>query len=62
MLKKYIKNHQYLLLFLIVLFIIGIIIGIVLYNVMPSVNQTSLTINLDNLKDQVLNNHLSNIV
>ena len=61
MLKKYIKNHQYLLLFLIVLFILGIIIGIVLYNVMPAVNQTSLTINLDNLKDQILNNHLSNI-
>ena len=61
MLKKYIKTHKYLLLFLSVLFVIGIIIGIILYNVMPSINQTSLIINLDNLKDQLLTNHLTNL-
>lgn len=61
MLKKYFKRHKYLLLFLLSLFIIGIASGIILYNIMPEINQTSLTINLDNLKEQLLNNHLNNI-
>lgn len=61
MLKKYIKRHKYLLLFLFMLLVVGIIIGIILYNIMPSINQTSLIINLDNLKDQLLSNHLNNL-
>lgn len=61
MLKKYFKRHKYLLLFLLSLFIIGIASGIILYNIMPEINRTSLTINLDNLKEQLLNNHLNNI-
>jgi hypothetical protein len=43
------------------LLVVGIIIGIILYNIMPSINQTSLIINLDNLKDQLLSNHLNNL-
>ena len=62
MLRKYLKNHKYLLFFLLSLFIMGIILGIIFYNIMPEINRTSLTINLDNLKDQLINNHLNDVM
>lgn len=61
MLKRYLSSHKYLILFLIALFVIGVILGLIFYNIMPEINRTSLIINLDNLKDQLINNHLNNI-
>src|SRR5574344_900330 len=60
MLKNYIKRHKYMFTFLIGLFVIGIIIGVFLYFFQGDNIKISIATNLNDIKDQLLTNHINN--
>jgi hypothetical protein len=62
MIKLFIRRHQYLIIFLVGLLLISIITGIICYFNEPDTVLNSLNANLSNLKEQLLNNHLANLL
>ena len=57
---KYLRRRKYLLIFLLVLFLLSIGFGIVLF-IKQSNNIKLSLISLDNIKESLLNNHISNL-
>src|SRR5574344_391497 len=60
MIKQFIKRHKYMFIFLIGIFITGIIMGIIIYNIQNDALKVSIATNLNDIKNQLLNNHINN--
>ena len=60
--KKFILRHKYLLIFLVVLFVIGLLSGVILYLKQSEDLKNILVNNLTDIKFQLINNHISNII